>query len=42
MTPKKKWFNRNENPVFNTFVHIGMVVKILTAIGIIFALWYYF
>jgi hypothetical protein len=42
MTPKKKWFNRNESPVFNTFVHIGMVVKILTAIGIIFALWYYF
>jgi hypothetical protein len=42
MPPEKKLFNRNESPVFNAFVHIGMIVKILTALGILFGLWYYF
>ena len=41
MSPKKKFFSRDENPFFNWFVHVGMAVKILTALGIIFALWYY-
>lgn len=41
MKSKKKFLNHNENPVFNAFVHIGMVVKILTALGMIFGLWYY-
>lgn len=41
MNPKKKLLNHNESPVFNAFVHVGMAVKILTAIGIIFACWYY-
>lgn len=42
MTQKKKLFNHNESPVFNVFVHVGMIVKILSALGIVFALWYYF
>ncbi len=41
MTSKKKFFDRKENPVFNAFVHVGMAVKILTALGMLFALWYY-
>jgi len=42
MTERKKFFNRNENPIFNVFVHVGMIVKVLSALGMIFALWYYF
>ncbi len=42
MSPNKNLFNHNESPVFNAFVHIGMAIKILTAIGIIIGLWYYF
>ena len=42
MPPDKKSFNSKESPVFNAFVHFGLAVKILTALGIIFALWYYF
>jgi len=42
MSAEKKLFNHNESPVFNAFVHIGMAVKILTALGMIFGLWYYF
>lgn len=42
MDKKKKFFNHNENPFFNLFIHVGMVVKVLAALGIIFWLWYYF
>lgn len=42
MPQKKKFFNHKENPIFNVFVHVGMIVKVLSALGIIFALWYYF
>ncbi len=41
MAPKKKLFNHNENPIFNAFVHIGMGVKILAALGMIVGIWYY-
>jgi uncharacterized membrane protein YdbT with pleckstrin-like domain len=42
MSQRKKIFNHKENPVFNVFVHVGMIVKVLSALGMIFALWYYF
>jgi hypothetical protein len=41
MTEEKKFLNHDESPAFNAFVHIGMIIKILTAFGMIFGLWYY-
>ena len=41
MASEKKFFNYKENPFFNAFVHVGMVIKIFVAIGMIFGLWYY-
>jgi hypothetical protein len=41
MPNKKKFFNYKENPFFNAFVHFGMLVKILMALGIIVGIWYY-
>lgn len=38
---KGKLFNYDESPAFNAFIHIGMIVKILSAIGMIAALWYF-
>ena len=42
MTARKIFFNHRESPVFNVFVHVGMIVKVLSALGMIFGLWYYF
>ncbi len=31
----------NESPVFNAWVHTGMIIKILSAIGMVAAVWYF-
>ncbi len=41
MLKKEKIFNYDESPAFNAFIHIGMVVKVLSAIGMIVGLWYF-
>ncbi|MDA0692176.1 MAG: hypothetical protein O3A78_02005 [Nitrospinae bacterium] len=41
MTKKSRWFNYNESPIFNTFIHAGMLVKLLAAIGMIVGIWYF-
>ena len=28
-------------PIFNTFIHAGMLVKLLAAIGMIVGIWYF-
>lgn len=41
MSKKDRLFNYNESSFFNTFVHFGMIVKVLSAIAMMIALWYY-
>lgn len=41
MTKRNRFFNYNESPLLNIFIHIGMVVKVLAAIVMIFGIWYY-
>jgi len=42
MIKNKKFFNHDESPFFNAFIHFGMAVKVLAALGMILGLWYYF
>ena len=41
MTEKKDSGERREHPAFNFFIRTGFLIKVLTAIGILAALWYF-
>lgn len=38
---RSRFFNYNESPFFNVFIHVGMLVKVLAAIGMIVGIWYF-
>ncbi len=41
MAYSKKVQSRREHPGWNVFVHTGMILKVLTALAMIGALWYF-